>query len=92
MTLHSKSTLLHIGCDEVFQMGECQKCRLELHETLFLRHVKNVASLVHKHYPNLNLIIWDDMLRHLSQKTMVDMKLGNYVEPMVWVYAEDIYR
>lgn len=92
MALHPKSSFLHIGCDEVFQMGECEQCRLELHETLFLRHIKNVANLIHEKWPKLKLIIWDDMLRHLNQQTMVDMGLGNYVEPMVWVYAEDIYR
>lgn len=32
------------------------------------------------------------MLRHLTQQTMIDMKLGDIVEPMIWVYAEDIYR
>lgn len=32
------------------------------------------------------------MLRHLSQQSMVEFKLGDLVEPMIWVYAEDIYR
>lgn len=73
-------------------MGECEICRLELHETLFLRHVRNLANLIHDKYPKLRIIIWDDMLRHLSQQTMMEMNLGTIVEPMVWVYAEDIYR
>ncbi|CAH0555240.1 unnamed protein product [Brassicogethes aeneus] len=92
MVLHPNSKYLHIGCDEVFQMGECDVCRLELHETLFLRHVRKVANIVHEKYPEVRVIIWDDMLRHLSQQTMIDMNLGKLVEPMVWVYAEDIYR
>lgn len=92
MALHPNADYLHIGCDEVFQMGECDKCRLELHETLFLKHIHNVALIVRKKYPNLKLIIWDDMLRHLNQQTMIDVHLGDIVEPMIWVYAEDIYR
>lgn len=89
---HPNSKFLHIGCDEVYQMGECELCRLELHETLFLKHIRNIASIVHRRWPKIQLIMWDDMLRHLTQQTMIDMKLGEIVEPMVWVYVEDIYR
>ncbi|KAK5644619.1 hypothetical protein RI129_005919 [Pyrocoelia pectoralis] len=92
LELHTKITYLHIGCDEVFQMGECEICRLELHENLFLRHVSSVANVIRKQWPHLRLIIWDDMLRHLSQQSLQDFALGELVEPMVWVYAEDIYR
>ncbi|KAL3269502.1 hypothetical protein HHI36_008568 [Cryptolaemus montrouzieri] len=92
MDLHPKIEHLHIGCDEVFQMGECEVCRMELHETLFLRHIRNISSVILEKYPFLKLIIWDDMLRHISQQTMIDYNLGKLVEPMVWVYAEDIYR
>ncbi|XP_060529718.1 hexosaminidase D-like isoform X2 [Cylas formicarius] len=92
LDLHPKIKYLHIGCDEVFEMGECELCRLEMHETLFLRHVQNVANIVREIKPDLQVIIWDDMLRHLSQQSMQAMNLGNLVEPMIWVYAEDIYR
>ncbi|XP_044755848.1 hexosaminidase D-like [Coccinella septempunctata] len=92
MALHPKIKYLHIGCDEVFQMAECELCRLELRETLFLRHVQNVSTMILKNFPSLKLIIWDDMLRHISQQTILDMNLGALVEPMIWVYAEDIYR
>lgn len=92
MALHPNINYLHIGCDEVFQMGQCELCRLELYENLFLRHVRKVAKMIHSKYPKLRLIIWDDMLRHLSQQSLLDASLGTLVEPMVWVYAEDIYR
>lgn len=92
MALHPKVRYLHIGCDEVFQMGQCELCRLELYENLFLRHVKRIAQSVHAKHPELRLIIWDDMLRHVSQQSLLDAGLGTMVEPMVWVYAEDIYR
>lgn len=92
MALHPKIKHLHIGCDEVFQMAECEVCRLDLHETLFLRHVHKVSTMILKDYPKLKLIIWDDMLRRISQQTITNMNLGKLVEPMIWVYAEDIYR
>ncbi|KAJ8942100.1 hypothetical protein NQ318_013389 [Aromia moschata] len=92
MELHPSIKFLHIGCDEVFQIGECDVCRLEMHENLFLNHIKNVADIVHSSYPHLRLIVWDDMLRHLPQQSMQEINLGSLVEPMVWVYAEDIYR
>lgn len=92
MELHPGAKYLHIGCDEVFQMGECEVCRLEMHENLFLKHVQNVAEIVHKSHPHVRVIVWDDMLRHISQQAMIEINLGNLVEPMVWVYAEDIYR
>jgi hexosaminidase len=37
-------------------------------------------------------IIWDDMLRQYSASSLLEYDLGKIVEPMVWVYAEDIYR
>lgn len=73
-------------------MGECQLCRLEIHENLFLRHVRNVANIIRDKRPELRLIIWDDMLRHVTQQSIIDFNLGGLVEPMIWVYAEDIYR
>ncbi|CAG9773073.1 unnamed protein product [Ceutorhynchus assimilis] len=92
LDLHPSTKYLHIGCDEVFEMGECEICRTELHENLFLKHVQNVAKLVHEKNPKVQVIIWDDMLRHISLQTLQSFKIGDMVEPMVWVYAEDIYR
>ncbi|XP_045583050.1 hexosaminidase D-like isoform X2 [Procambarus clarkii] len=91
MSLHPGARYLHIGCDEVYQIGECEKCRLVLRETLFLQHVEAVAKYVRKKYAAIPLI-WDDMLRHVSESAMQEAHLGELVEPMVWVYAEDVYR
>lgn len=32
------------------------------------------------------------MLRHISLQNLQSANIGDQVEPMVWVYAEDIYR
>ncbi|KAJ1525711.1 hypothetical protein ONE63_008922 [Megalurothrips usitatus] len=96
MELHPGVRYLHIGCDEVFQMGECPRCRTVLRENLFLGHVARVASYVRSKYSYRGApvvpIIWHDMLQHLPPQSMEEYHLGELVEPMVWVYAEDVYR
>jgi hypothetical protein len=37
-------------------------------------------------------IIWDDMLRSIPAQTLIESGIGQYVEPMVWVYVEDVDR
>lgn len=74
---------LHVGCDEVFHMGECFRCRSKAREDLFLSHVKHVATYVRAKSPYTIPIIWDDMLRHLPVTTMQQYDIGKLVEPMV---------
>lgn len=84
---------VHIGCDEVYHMAECSRCRDKIKDQLFLDHVYNVAEIIKKRWPSLKIIIWDDMLRHMSLETLENSRIGNYIEgPMVWVYAEEIYK
>ncbi|XP_034234108.1 hexosaminidase D-like, partial [Thrips palmi] len=96
MELHPGVRYLHIGCDEVFQMGECPRCRNTMRENLFLGHVARVARYVRSKYSYrghpVTPIIWHDMLQHLAPQSMDEYHLGDLVEPMIWVYAEDVYR
>lgn len=85
-------THIHIGCDEVYQLGECPRCREKIHDQLFLDHVYSVASFVKKKWPDLKVIIWDDQIRQISLELLKNSAIGKMVEPMVWVYAEDIYK
>lgn len=89
-----KLTHVHIGADEVFQLGECSRCRetAKIRDQIFLDHVYAVASQAKKRWPHLNLIIWDDMLRHIPLELLLHSGLSKLVEPMIWVYAEDIYK
>ncbi|CAG0915239.1 unnamed protein product [Notodromas monacha] len=141
MALHVRYGIkfLHIGCDEVFHLGECELCRLvqkssptmnlgikadeirrqsknsmkfscnqdahirsrnkcyvysyreKSREALFLGHLRVVGRYVRDTYGVIP-IVWDDMLRQYSASALMEYDLGNIVEPMVWVYAEDIYR
>jgi len=133
MELHTNSRFIHIGCDEVFQLGVCSLCRdkmvkmhlanprseneskdrsdplkthqhnynqgpasnsitsLSLTHRLYLEHVKRVASYVSQiSNGKVKSIIWDDMLRAISFEELLESNIANYVEPMVWVYVEDI--
>lgn len=83
---------IHIGCDEVARMGECDKCRQHSRNELFLSHVTAVSSFIRAKWPQLKVVIWDDMLRDMTLSEMQHSHIGNYVEPMIWVYASDVYR
>merc|ERR1719410_3344083 len=91
MAVHPEANYLHIGCDEVYHLGECQPCMANMtgRNEIFLNHVSNVANYVRDNW-QVTPIVWDDMLRNF----MVDeMKpLASLVEPMVWVYAPDVER
>ncbi|XP_062124668.1 hexosaminidase D [Drosophila sulfurigaster albostrigata] len=87
-----KFTHLHIGCDEVQRMGECSLCRQRLRSEIFLTHVISLAHFVRRRWPQLNVVIWDDQLREMTLSELQNSQIGSYVEPMVWVYANDIYH
>ncbi|KAH8311568.1 hypothetical protein KR044_006961 [Drosophila immigrans] len=87
-----KFTHLHIGCDEVQRMGECSLCRQRLRSEIFLTHVISLSHFVRRRWPQLNVVIWDDQLREMTLSELQNSQIGSYVEPMVWVYANDIYH
>ncbi|CAM1307053.1 hex-4 (predicted) [Pycnogonum litorale] len=100
MAVHKDSRWIHIGCDEVFNLGQCDRCfsRVVSNFTndkrlLFVDHVKKVANYVKENY-QIGVIIWDDMLRQFSSRYELSSSgfEPDLVEVMVWVYAEDIYR
>ncbi len=91
MALHGDVNYLHIGCDEVFNMGECSRCRRKLRDELFLSHVASIAVYIRKQYPYVNPIIWDDMLRHLPVVVMEQFNIGKLVEPMVNKKLDMVY-
>ena len=89
MAVHKDSKYLHIGCDEVFHLGECSQCLGKASTSLFINHVTRVAQYV-RHAYKVTPIIWDDMLRNFIVEEMEP--LAKLVEPMVWVYAEEVEK
>ena len=61
-------------------------------QSLFLQHVHRVGTYV-KEVKGLVPVIWDDMLRKIPAEKLHESGIGQVgVEPMVWVYVEDIDR
>lgn len=63
-----------------------------VYREIFTEHVSNVAKWVQSRYPELTILIWDDMLRHWDPKYLSQSPLGALVEPVVWAYTENITR
>lgn len=87
-----KFTHLHIGCDEVYHMGVCSKCVQRIKDEIFLTHVRTIALYIRENWPQLKVVIWDDMLRHMNLTNLQQSHIGELVEPMVWVYDTNIYK
>ncbi|XP_064531761.1 hexosaminidase D isoform X1 [Pseudopipra pipra] len=96
MALHEGLEWFHIGCDEVYYLGEGEESKQWLQqpdntpEKLCLAHIKAVASCVASSYPRVTPIVWDDMLRGMSEQTLADSGVPQLVQPMIWDYAADL--
>lgn len=61
---------------KVYILGEGEESKLWLAtpgrtvEQLFLSHVTKVATAIKKEWPHMNIIMWDDMMRSMSQDTL----------------------
>ncbi|CAG2242814.1 HEX [Mytilus edulis] len=70
MELHQGLRWFHIGADEVYHIGICDKCKKRMHvqnltqQQLFFSHCKAVLNYIKVKYPSVTAIMWDDMLRH----------------------------
>ncbi|XP_050398340.1 uncharacterized protein LOC126816152 [Patella vulgata] len=92
MTVHAESQFLHIGCDEVYHLGEGKSAPILAQkgytkEDLFFEHVSRVVRYVKEKYPKVTLIIWDDQLRDASTDNIKKFGLGGILEPMIWAYT-----
>ena len=101
LSLHPDAAWLHIGCDEVYQLGQCPICSQKLltantdpnnnngyqdGRSLFLQHVHRVASYV-KNQKNVLPIIWDDMLRTIPAHILV---VCNIFDEFFYYYLANI--
>jgi len=68
----------HIGCDEVYHLGECSRCRNHDSKDLFISHVTKIAKYVRDKYKAIP-IIWDDMLRKFYTDELQKSHLGMFV-------------
>ncbi|XP_007259387.3 hexosaminidase D [Astyanax mexicanus] len=93
MEVHPKSTVLHIGADEVYMLGQGEQSKEWLSipghsiDKLFLSHITTVVEGIRRSYPSLSVIMWDDMLRSMTSDTIKDSGLVGLVQPMLWDYS-----
>ncbi|XP_071881752.1 hexosaminidase D isoform X2 [Anas platyrhynchos] len=81
---------------EVYYLGEGEESKQWLQqqentpEKLCLSHIKAVASCMALSYPTVTPIVWDDMLRGISEETLAESGVPQLVQPMIWDYAADL--
>ncbi|XP_075312962.1 hexosaminidase D isoform X2 [Odontesthes bonariensis] len=94
--LHPGLKKLHIGADEVYMLGDGEDSKLWLAspgrtvEQLFLSHVTTVAKAIKETWPHITIIMWDDMMRDMSQDTLKASGLVGLVQPMLWDYTPNL--
>lgn len=92
IAVHPGIRWFHIGCDEIYHLGTCARCKQRceqdnlLPQQLFFQHVKTLAVYLRERYPCVTPIVWDDMFRFTDTPLLKESGLGELVEPMVWHY------
>ncbi|KAK1330691.1 hypothetical protein QTO34_008629 [Cnephaeus nilssonii] len=96
LELHPGARWLHVGCDEVYYLGEGEASRQWLQQeqnttaTLCLSHMKAVASHVRARHPATTPLVWDDMLRDIPEDQLSASGVPQLVEPVLWDYGADL--
>ncbi|XP_059005589.1 hexosaminidase D isoform X4 [Mustela lutreola] len=96
MELHPGARWFHVGCDEVYYLGEGEASRRWLqqeHNTkarLCLSHIKAVACHVLARHPATRPLVWDDMLRSIPEDQLSASGVPQLVEPVLWDYGADL--
>ncbi|XP_016070952.1 PREDICTED: hexosaminidase D isoform X2 [Miniopterus natalensis] len=96
MELHPGARWLHIGCDEVYYLGEGEASRQWLQQEqntkakLCLSHMRAVASHVLSQHPSTMPLVWDDMLRDIPEDQLSASGVPQLVEPVLWDYGADL--
>ncbi|BFZ02196.1 hypothetical protein BsWGS_05235 [Bradybaena similaris] len=94
LTAHPDATHLHIGCDEVYELGKgnsgiMMRSKNLTESQVFLQHVKRVSSIVRRHDGrDVVPVMWDDELRKTPLSDIVNSELPSLVEIMVWHYTK----
>jgi len=87
-SMHPDATYIHIGCDEVFNLGDCARCRAKAEaagrQALFLDFVeplvKECAAL------GVRALLWHDMLECTDADTL-KQRLAADADVVVWNYS-----
>jgi len=94
LAVHTNITTLHIGCDEVWCLGQSEITRHYLENTgksvtdVFLEHTAMVAATVKQIKPDVKVLVWDDMMRTATVEQLLKAGLDKLVEPVIWSYGQ----
>lgn len=95
---HPTSKLIHVGADEVYFIGQCQRCLDTMEKygwsrrQLFIKHILAVVTKIKEIRPDMRVLVWDDMFRTMSLTELKDSQVGKTVEPVVWKYTKEVYE
>lgn len=98
LAAHPSATYLHIGCDEVYEIGRGKSADIMIREKIktehvFLRHVNTVAQIVaEESNGKVRPIIWDDELRNIEASVILESGIPSKVDIMVWKYTPNISK
>ncbi|KAF2362426.1 Glycoside hydrolase family 20 catalytic domain [Trinorchestia longiramus] len=85
LAAHPSAKHLHLGMDEVL-IGACSRCQTTSRERVYLEWAVKVGGWLRRAYPHITPIIWDDMLRSMSQQELEASGIGTVVDLMIWKY------
>merc|ERR1719300_1889565 len=90
---HSDLNTIHLGCDEVWSLGQSlatQEYMEKMSVTvtdIFLDHVTSVANIAKTLVPGVKVMVWDDMMRNASVDQLLKRGLDKLVKPVIWNYG-----
>jgi hypothetical protein len=84
LAAHPDADLVHIGGDEPWSLGTCERCRQVPRPELYTRHVSAAARLVVE--TGRRPVVWDDVLYAERDPALVDALPAETVV-MAWEYA-----
>ncbi|PAV58144.1 hypothetical protein WR25_11774 isoform G [Diploscapter pachys] len=99
LELHSKFPMpyVHIGADEVFQIGVCEADKYILPikygndtKKMMFDHLKNVAINVTMKYGNTKVLAWFDLFKGVDSELIQSFDLGKLIIPVVWKYTPEL--
>ena len=84
---------IHLGCDEVWSLGQSPMTREYMEKMnvgvtdVFLDHTATVAKIAKEMLPGVTVMVWDDMMRTASVDQLLKVHLDQLVQPVIWNYG-----
>lgn len=97
LEIHPKIRLFHIGHDEVYYFLTNPACAefkratgIQNQYELFAHHLDIITNYIKEKHPQLNLLVWHDVLQNLNVPMLLKHNLMSRVNPVLWSYREDM--